>query len=327
MKNTLGGHMAKNINTFLQQNLGKLLKDNGMSYSQLADKAGISIDTVKKIFRNKTNETAYVPSGNTLESIAGVFHLTPEMLLQPSISQLMDNVEVAKDSIRNNMFKESIQEADDATRFRIAMVEGGYNTIAPVIDYLQYSGYAISFIYGEPDDPSNKAIDKAKRDVRSLLREYRQKIVDNRKRISQYQNQIRELESKLIKVDSETEEIQLRKEIYDLEQALTVYEIENIEKEFQLNSLIELNKQQHANYSSLAELIAGRRIEVKDAIKVINKLDTQSTRLRNESLEKLQITILMKRMDGFGDEPKKMSIADFYHLCERIKQFIDGQIQ
>lgn len=327
MENTQEVVMAKNMNTFLQQNLGKLLKDNGMSYSQLADKAGISVDTVKKIFRNRTNETAYIPSGNTLESIACVFNLTPEMLLQPNISQLMENVQVAKDTIRNNMFREGIQKADEATRFRIAMVEGGYNTISPMIDYLQFSGYAISFIYGEPDDPSNKVIDKAKCDVRSLLREYRQKIADNKKNISKCQNQIRKLETKLIKVDNETEETQIRKELYNLEQDLIVYEIDNIEKEFQLNSLIELNKQQHANYSSLAEFVAGRRIEVNDAIKIINKLDTQSTRLRNKSLEKLQITILIKKMDDFEDEPKKMSIADFYHLCERIKQFVDEQIQ
>lgn len=319
--------MEKNTGTFLQQNLRTLLKNNNMSQSQLAKKAGISIDTVKKIFRNRSNDTAYIPSASTLECIAGVFNVTPEILLQPNISKLIYDVEVENDIKLTNMFNAKIQKADPATRFRNAMLEVGYNSVVPVIDYLQFTGYEIAFTY----DGARYATEEEVRDVSNelkRLREYhKQKTIENEKLIPQYKIKIKEKEAELMHTDDEEEIKKIYREYSHYDDMLGLARLENMVMEIQDRQFDELNKKKHAEFSSMSEVIAARRIEIDEAIQAINEIDKLSKDKRNKYLEELPITVLIRQNFDFEQEPKKITIGNFYHMCERIRQFVEEQIQ
>lgn len=319
--------MEKNTGTFLQQNLRTLLKNNNMSQAQLAKKAGISIDTVKKIFRNRSNDTAYIPSASTLECIAGVFNVTPEILLQPNISKLIYDVEVENDIKLTNMFNAKIQKADPATRFRNAMLEVGYNSVVPVIDYLQFTGYEIAFTYDGARYATEEEVKEVSNELKRIREYHKQQIIKYEKQILKYKVKIRKAEDRLTKVKSNKKRRRTRNKLFLYNDKLGMTIIDKMVMEIQDRQFDELNKKKHAELSSMSEVIAARRIEIDEAIQAINEIDKLSKDKRNEYLEELPITVLIRRGCDFEQEPKKMTIGNFYHMCERIRQFVEEQIQ
>ena len=149
-----------------------------MSYNGLANVAGLSINTVKKIFRRHYDEDGnlidYFPSTKTLTRIAEVFNVTYDNLIVPDIDILMQDVRIAKDSMKDEMFFVRKKKWDAQRSFHSAMIEKGFQQTVVTVDYLQFMGYEVRFIANF--SKYDKRILEEQNNAEKLKKEYRKKI-------------------------------------------------------------------------------------------------------------------------------------------------------
>lgn len=294
------GNLEVYVMNYLQQNLKKLLNDHKMTQKTLAEKAGISLDTVKKIFRTNIE---YTPNAITLDSIAGVFGIKADMLLVPQLEQLKQDI---KDIEASNI---DIKKYDEMKQFRIAMVEGGFDDIVALIDYLQFMGYYFVFVDEYPEGrPDEDAIMKAKNDLIKMQKKYHK--------------QLAEYKCKLDECDDPDERMEYQIEIMGLEDC-----IKNLDAN--------VKKGRNVYKPTFAELIAQRRIDVNKIVRFFNSLAEMTKSEREDRLKKSDIVVFLTdnpfalenqelTSDSEGDF-KKLSIYEFYKKCESINRFIRQQ--
>lgn len=287
---------------YLQQNLKKLLNDHKMTQKTLAEKAGISLDTVKKIFRTNIE---YTPNAITLDSIAGVFGIKADMLLVPQLEQLKQDI---KDIEASNI---DPKQFDEMKQFRIAMVEGGFDDIVALIDYLQFMGYYFAFIDKEVNvavDIDKDAIMKTKNDLIKMQKKYQ-------KQLAEYKNKLDECED-----PDECMEYQI--EIISLEDR-----IKNLDRN--------VKKGRNAYNISFSELVAQRRMGVDEIVSFFNSLGELKKSECDDRLKKSGIIVFWAdnpfaledqelTSDSEGDF-QKLSIYEFYKKCEAISNYIRQQ--
>lgn len=274
---------------YLQQNLKKLLNDHKMTQKTLAEKAGISLDTVKKIFRTNIE---YTPNAITLDSIAGVFGIKADMLLVPNLEQLEQDI---KDSAESNM---DTKKYDVPTQFRIAMIEGGFDEIVALVDYLQFMGYVFAFMTDDTEtEPSENDIKTAKNDLSKLKKDYHKRIAAHKKALENCTD------------DDERNEYEL--EILNLEDNLKKLD-ESIAEGRKVNKSM-----------SLSETIAQRKLDVDEIVRFFNSLAVMTKSEREKELKHSGITVEYE--DCTSSNVQVISIYDFYKKCEAISNFIRQQ--
>ena len=281
---------------YLQQNLKKLLNDHKMTQKTLAEKAGISLDTVKKIFRTNIE---YTPNAITLDSIAGVFGIKADMLLVPQLEQLKQDI---KDIEASNI---DPKQFDEMKQFRIAMVEGGFDDIVALIDYLQFMGYYFAFIDKKPEgEPDKDAIMKTKNDLIKMQKKY--------------QKQLAEYKNKLDECDDPDECMEYQIEIISLEDR-----IKNLDGN--------VKKGRNAYNISFSELVAQRRMGVDEIVSFFNSLGELKKSECDDRLKKSGIMVFWAD-NPFALEDQELtsdsegvSIYEFYKKCEAISNYIRQQ--
>lgn len=295
--------------SYVQNNIKKLLKKNGMKYTDLARASGLSVHTIKKIFRKhydaEGNQVNYFPSTATLEQIAKTFNISYDALVVPDIDMLAQDIAVAKDLMKDEMFQVRKRKRNVQNDFHAAMMEKGFNQTVTTVDYLQFMGYEVRFVANST--MVDKRIKEENENLEKLKKVYRKtidKYTINRATIEKQLLALKEKEEK-------TEE-DAKKEDILLDEYL-----------FYQSELIQL----HQNFESLknGKKVINRKVGLEQAIDVLNAMDILNDVQRKRAIKKLDISVAVNEFGDF-EEPTIIPLLDFYNICTDIENTIKHKL-
>ena len=296
-------------NSYVQNNIKKLLKKNGMKYTDLARVSGLSVHTIKKIFRKhydaEGNQVNYFPSTATLEQIAKAFNVSYDALVVPDIDMLAQDIAIVKDMMKDEMFQVRKSKRDVQNDFHAVMIEKGFNQTATTVDYIQFMGYEVRFVANSSKFDKRLAVENA--NLEKLRKEY-QKTIDKYK----------------------TNQIAVRKKLSALKEKEEKTEIEKEQEETLLDEclfyqaeLIQL--QQNLDSLKNGKKAVNKKVGLEQAIDVLNTLDILNEFQRKRAIRQLDISVAVNEY-GDSEEPKIISLMDFYNICTDMENIIKQKL-
>lgn len=274
--------------TYFQKNLKALLVNQGLKYKEFAELCDLSEDAVKSYFRFD----AALPNAKTLEKIAAQFNLQYDDLLQADFDML---------------FQESLEKASPKIKFRNAMIEVGYDEVIAMIDYLQFTGYQISF-YADEVKYGRIRTDEAEKQF-DILQQKNENIYLQKKQ------ELIEIENEMEQMESLQEREEISEQIEEISRQYFEAEMELINIEFCLSTMNNKSKKKNVDC----------KIGMNRAIGMMGELGKLPPAIRKRRLKELGMYVILYIPDE-ADDYKKVDIYDFYMLCESINNNIAEKI-
>lgn len=280
--------MVDRRQTYFQKNLKTLLKNSGLNYKTFAELCDISEDTVKSYFR----KDASLPGAKTLETIAAQFELQYDDLFQADFNMLL---------------QESLERSSYRTQFRNAMIEIGYDSVIAMIDYLQFTGYQISFYSAEAGVNALEAED-AERHFDVLKRNCEKACVEKKQ-------ELWKIEGRMEHVEDREEKEGMTEALEEISKQYFEAELELMQIEFCLGTMNEKSKKKNKKY----------RLGMNRVIGMLWEMAKLPARIRKRRLKELGVYVVLSQSEDV-DDYKKIDIYDFYIMCEAFNKSIAEKI-
>lgn len=283
---------------YIQANIKRLMKEKGFKQQDLADQSGLSLDTIKKIFRKKT---VVAPSFFTLDRIATALGTTYESLLLANYNQMLSDERIAKIVLDEHNLQENISKSSYANQFQVALLENGYDDILVFINYLQFLGYEITFIPIKAVPLRSVQCQQSNSELKKMQKEKQNSL----NALENTRTMLKQKLSHLTCCDSGYGEIAEELDFTEIEiQALT-------------ESLKNMNIQTHQNHYR-------KKLTMEQVIKELNRLSKLDATSLKAAIHQLNINVCLSSYTLKND--KLISFSEFYNLCETFSEDIHHKI-